>query len=130
VTKRVSPIDRVRAQIDELFAVSERAFGRDPRARGSAVGAPVGCRPWWRPRWRGFLARARYKHRDEDSPAGYSNGYQPPGTHQGILDAITTREGETAARPSRRYAITSLDALLDALLGYYTVSEQAARCPR
>jgi putative transposase len=79
VTKRVSPIDRVRAQIDELFATAERPLAEILEDVGrlsvrllmqTAVEAEVDA----------FLSRARYGRRDEESPAGYRNGYQPPAT--------------------------------------------------
>jgi transposase-like protein len=79
VTKGVSPIERVRAQIDELFAAPERPLAEILEDVGrlsvrllmqTAVEAEVEA----------FLARARYERRDEESPAGYRNGYQPPAT--------------------------------------------------
>jgi putative transposase len=79
VTKRVSPIDRVRAQIDELFATSERPLAEVLEDVGrlsvrllmqTAVEVEVEA----------FLSRARYERRGDDSPVGYRNGYQPPAT--------------------------------------------------
>lgn len=79
MTKGVSPIERVRAQIDELFAAPERPLAEILEDVGrlsvrllmqTAVEAEVEA----------FLARARYERRDEESPAGYRNGYQPPAT--------------------------------------------------
>jgi hypothetical protein len=79
VTKRVSPIDRVRAEIDQLFAATERPLTEILEDLGrlsvrllfqTAVEAEV----------ESFLCRARHERRDEDGPAGYRNGYQPPST--------------------------------------------------
>jgi hypothetical protein len=79
VTKRVSPIDRVRAEIDQLFAATERPLTEILEDVGrlsvrllfqTAVEAEV----------ESFLCRARHERRDEDGPAGYRNGYQPPST--------------------------------------------------
>lgn len=73
---RVSPIERVRAEIDQLFG-SDRPLTEvlEEVARLSvrlvmqtAVEAEV----------TGFLARDRYQRRDDDSPAGSRNGWQPP----------------------------------------------------
>jgi transposase-like protein len=79
VTKRVSPIERIRADIDGLFAATERPLTEILEDVGrlsvrlllqSAVEAEVEA----------FLDRSRYERRDEDSPVGYRNGYQPPAT--------------------------------------------------
>lgn len=79
MTKRVSPMERVRAQIDDLFSASDRPLTEILEEVGrlsvrllmqTAVEAEV----------EEFLSRARYVRRDEDSPAGYRNGYQPPAT--------------------------------------------------
>jgi putative transposase len=76
VQNRVSPIERVRAEIDQLFG-SDRPLTEvlEEVARLSvrlvmqtAVEAEV----------TGFLARDRYQRRDDDSPAGSRNGWQPP----------------------------------------------------
>jgi putative transposase len=78
VSKRVSPTERLRAQIDELFA-SERdlALVLEDVARLSvrlmtqtAVEAEVDE----------FLGRARYERRDDDDRPGSRNGWQPPAT--------------------------------------------------
>jgi putative transposase len=78
VSKRVSPTDRLRAEVDELFG-----SGRDlvvileDVARvcvrlmmQTALEAEVDA----------FLGRARYQRRDADGPAGSRNGWQPPTT--------------------------------------------------
>jgi transposase-like protein len=78
VSKRVSPTERLRAQIDELFA-SERDLATvlEDVARLSvrlmmqtAVEAEVDE----------FLGRARYERRDDDDRPGSRNGWQPPAT--------------------------------------------------
>lgn len=75
---RVSPTERVRAEINELFG-SDRPLTEvlEEVARLSvrlvmqtAVEAEVTS----------FLARDRYQRRDGDSPAGSRNGWQPPAT--------------------------------------------------
>jgi hypothetical protein len=79
VTKRVSPIDRVRAEIDQLFAATERPLTEILEDVGrlfvrllfqTAVEAEV----------ESLLCRARHERRDEDPPTGYRNGYQPAST--------------------------------------------------
>jgi putative transposase len=78
VSKRVSPTERLRAEVDELFASSrDLAAILEDVARVSvrlmlqtALEAEVDA----------FLGRARYQRRTEDSPAGSRNGWQPPTT--------------------------------------------------
>ncbi|MGH9022137.1 MAG: IS256 family transposase [Acidimicrobiia bacterium] len=78
MSKRVSPTERIRAQIDELFAsdreltaVLEEVARLSVRlVMQSAVETEV----------TEFLGRLRYERRDEDSPAGSRNGFQPPMT--------------------------------------------------
>jgi putative transposase len=78
VSKRVSPTERLRAEVDELFASSrDLAAILEDVARVSvrlmlqtALEAEVDA----------FLGRARYQRRAEDSPAGSRNGWQPPTT--------------------------------------------------
>jgi len=78
VARRVSPTERVRAQIDELFG-SDRTLTEvlEEVARLSvrlvmqaAVEAEVET----------VLGRGRYERRGDDAPAGYRNGWQPPAT--------------------------------------------------
>jgi putative transposase len=78
VARRVSPTERVRAQIDELFG-SDRTLTEvlEEVARLSvrlfmqtAVEAQVET----------VLGRGRYERRGQDAPAGYRNGWQPPAT--------------------------------------------------
>jgi putative transposase len=78
VSKRVSPTERLRAELDELFASSrDLAAILEDVARVSvrlmmqtALEAEVDA----------FLGRARYQRREEDGPAGSRNGWQPPTT--------------------------------------------------
>jgi putative transposase len=78
VSKRVSPTERLRAEVDELFASSrDLATILEDVARVSvrlmmqtALEAEVDA----------FLGRARYQRREEDGPAGNRNGWQPPTT--------------------------------------------------
>ena len=83
---RVSPIERVRAEIDELFG-SDRPLTEvlEEVARLSvrlvmqtAVEAEVNA----------FLGRGRYQRRDEDSPAGSRNGWQPPAAVRTTLGPV------------------------------------------
>jgi transposase-like protein len=69
----------IRAQIDDLFAASERPLTEILEDVGrlsvrllmqTAVEAEVEA----------FLCRARYERRDHDGPPGYRNGHQPPAT--------------------------------------------------
>ena len=87
MTKRVSPTERIRADIDHLFASTERPLTEILEDVGrltvrlfmqSAVEAEVDA----------FLARARYERRDEDSPAGSRNGFQPPATVKTTMGAV------------------------------------------
>src|SRR5215216_3543866 len=86
VSKRVSPTDRLRAEVDELFG-----SGRDLTsiledvARLSvrlmlqtALEAEVDA----------FLGRARYQRRDLDGPAGRRNGWQPPTSVKTTMGAV------------------------------------------
>src|SRR5215216_5050750 len=76
VTRRVSPTERIRAEIDELFG-SERdlASTLEDVARltvrlmmQAAIEAEVDE----------FLGRARYERRDVEDRPGSRNGFQPP----------------------------------------------------
>lgn len=86
MSKRVSPTERVRAQIDELFA-SERdlASTLEDVARltvrlvmQTAIEAEVDE----------FLGRARYERRDDDTRAGSRNGFQPPTAVKTTMGAV------------------------------------------
>jgi putative transposase len=86
VPNRVSPIERVRAEIDELFG-SDRPLTEvlEEVARLSvrlvmqtAVEAEVSA----------FLARDRYQRRDEASPAGSRNGWQPAAAVRTTMGAV------------------------------------------
>jgi putative transposase len=76
VAGRVSPTERARAEIDELFASDpDLALILEEVARLSvrlllqtALEAEVEA----------FLGRARYQRRTEEHPAGVRNGWQPP----------------------------------------------------
>lgn len=78
MTRRVSPTERVRADIDELFASgADLASTLEDVARLSvrlmmqaAIEAEVDE----------FLGRARYQRRDEDDRPGSRNGHHPPST--------------------------------------------------
>ena len=78
MSKRVSPTERLRAEVDELFA-----SGRDLAAVLEDV-ARLSVRLMMQTALEAeldaFLGRARYQRRDEDSPAGSRNGWQPSTT--------------------------------------------------
>lgn len=76
MTKRVSPTDAIRGEIDQLFASTDRPLTEILEQVGqlsvrlimqAAVEAEVDA----------FLGRTRYERRDEDGPSGHRNGYQP-----------------------------------------------------
>jgi putative transposase len=76
VAPRVSPSERIRAEIDTLFASDQDL---------STVLEQVGrltVRLWMQQALEAevdtFLGRARYERRTEESPAGSRNGWQPP----------------------------------------------------
>jgi putative transposase len=86
VSKRVSPTDRLRAEVDELFG-----SGRDLTSiledvarlsvrlmMQTALEAEVDA----------FLGRARYQRRDVDGPAGRRNGWQPPTSVKTTMGAV------------------------------------------
>jgi Transposase, Mutator family len=75
VSKRVSPTERIRAEIDALFA-SERDLASTLEV------ARLGVRQMMQSAIEAegdeFLGRARYERRDEDDRPGSRNGFQPP----------------------------------------------------
>jgi len=94
VAQRVSPTSAIRAQIDELFS-SGRDLGTVLEEVGrltvrlmmqQAIEAEVDA----------FLGRERYERRDENTPAGYRNGHQPP------VAVKTTMGAVELARPKLR----------------------------
>src|ERR687897_3499131 len=94
VSKRVSPIERIRAEIDALFASDgDLASALEDVARLSvrlmmqaAIEAEVDE----------FLGRARYQRRGDDDRVGSRNGLQPPSavkTTMGPVEAARHRRG-------------------------------------
>jgi transposase-like protein len=86
VSKRVSPTERIRAQIDELFAgdvdlpsVLERVARLSVRLTFQSVVEEIVCEE---------LGRDRYERRSEHSPEGYRNGFQPARTIKTTLGAV------------------------------------------
>jgi putative transposase len=78
VAKRVSPTERLRAEVDELFA-----SGRDLAAileDVACVSVRLMLQAALEAEVDAFLGRARYQRRQEDGPAGSRNGWQPPTT--------------------------------------------------
>ena len=86
MSKRVSPTERLRAEVDELFA-----SGRDLAAILEDV-ARVSVRLMMQTALEAevdaFLGRGRYQRRDEDGPAGSRNGWQPPTTVHATMGAV------------------------------------------
>jgi len=89
MSKRVSPTERVRAQIDELFA-SGRSLAENLEDVAKltvrlmlqvAVEAEVDE----------FLGRARYEKRTDEHPAGSRNGWQPPAAIKSTMGAVELR---------------------------------------
>lgn len=84
MAQRVSPTERLRAQIDDLFASEEDLASvlqdvglltvRLPMQQ--AIEAEVDV----------FLGRRRYEPRTEEHPAGYRNGWQPPTAVKTTMD--------------------------------------------
>ncbi len=86
MTKRVSPIDRVRADIDQLFA-SERPLTEILEDVGR-LGVRLVFQTAVEAEVEAFLDRGRYQRRDEDSPAGSRNGYQPASTVKSTMGPV------------------------------------------
>jgi len=86
VAPRVSPTERLRAQIDQLFtsdqdlaSVLEEVGRLTVRLfMQQAIEAEVDV----------FLGRRRYEKRTEEHPAGYRNGWQPPAAVKTTMGAI------------------------------------------
>ncbi len=87
MTKRVSPIERVRVEMDQLFAATERPLTEILEEVGRlsvrlvfqvAVEAEVEA----------VLGRARHQRRVQDGPGGYRNGYQPPATVKTTMGSV------------------------------------------
>ena len=106
MTKRVSPIDRVRAEIDQLFAATERPLTEILEDVGrlsvrllfqTAVEVEV----------ESFLCRARHERRDEDGPPGYRNGYQPASTVKTTIGRSSCR-APSCATPTSGSALVCL----------------------
>ncbi len=90
MTKRVSPTDTIRADIDRLFCAIDRPLTEILEEVGRlsvrllmqhAVEAEVDA----------FLERSRYERRDEDAPDGYRNGHQPPATVKTTMGPVELR---------------------------------------
>lgn len=86
MSKRVSPIERIRAEIDDLFCgdvelgvVLEQVARLSVRLTFQTVIEEIVCDE---------LARDRYERRGEDSPEGYRNGFQPPRTIKTTLGPV------------------------------------------
>ena len=86
MSKRVSPTDRLRAVVDELFG-----SGRDLAAILEDV-ARVSVRLMLQTALEAevdaFLDRGRYQRRDPNGPAGSRNGWQPPTTVHTTMGAV------------------------------------------
>jgi putative transposase len=106
VALRVSPTEAIRAQINELFSseadllsVLEQVARLSVRLTFQSVVEEVVCDE---------LGRDRYERRDEASPEGYRNGWQPPRKLKTTLGPVEVQ------RPKLRHAHS---ALCDQLFG-------------
>jgi putative transposase len=93
VPARVSPVARVRAEIDQLFADPSRELG-DVVEEVARLGARLLLQTALEAEVTAFLGRDRYQ-RDPQSAAGYRNGHQP-------ITVKTTSGPVTLARPKLR----------------------------
>jgi putative transposase len=93
VPARVSPVARVRAEIDQLFADPARDLG-EVVEQVARLGARRLLQTALEAEVTAFLGRERYQ-RDPDSAAGYRNGHQP-------ITVKTTSGPVTLARPKLR----------------------------
>ena len=90
---RVSPVERVRAEIDQLFADPTRALG-DVVEDVARLGARLLLQTALEAEVTAFLGRERYQ-RDPVASAGYRNGHQP-------ITVRTTSGPVTLERPKLR----------------------------
>ena len=86
---RVSPIEGIRDEIHDLFG-SGRQLG-DVLEDVARLSVRLVIQSVWEAEVTGFLERDRYARRDDDSPAGSRNGYQPPSTIKTTLGAVQVR---------------------------------------
>jgi transposase-like protein len=93
VPARVSPVERVRAEIDQLFADPTRALG-DVVEDVARLGARLLLQTALEAEVTAFLGRERYQ-RDPVASAGYRNGHQP-------ITVRTTSGPVTLERPKLR----------------------------
>jgi putative transposase len=93
VPARVSPVDRVRAEIDQLFADPARDLG-DVMEDVARLGARLLLQTALEAEVTTFLGRERYQ-RDPDASPGYRNGHQP-------ITVKTTSGPVTLQRPKLR----------------------------
>jgi putative transposase len=78
VSRRVSPTDRLRAEVNELFGSGcDLAAILEDVAR---LGVRLMIQTALEAKVDAFLGRARYQRRDPDGPAGSRNGWQPATT--------------------------------------------------
>jgi putative transposase len=75
VPARVSPVERIRAQIDQLFTDPSRDLG-DIVENVARLGARLLLQSALEAEVTAFLGRERYQ-RDPDADPGYRNGHQP-----------------------------------------------------
>jgi putative transposase len=99
VAPRVSPTERIRAEIDELFAgdvelstVLEQVARLSVRLTFQTVVEEIVCDE---------LGRDRYQRRDEDGPEGYRNGFQPPRTIKTTLGPVELQRPKLRGAQSR-----------------------------
>jgi len=93
VPARVSPVERVRAEIDQLFADPSRDLG-EVVEEVARLGARLLLQTALEAEVTAFLGRERYQH-DPDANPGHRNGHQP-------LTVKTTSGPLTLQRPKLR----------------------------
>lgn len=86
---RVSPIEGIRDEINELFG-SGRQLG-DVLEDVARLSVRLVIQQVWEAEVSAFLERDRYQRRTPDAPAGARNGYQPPATIKTTLGPVEVR---------------------------------------
>lgn len=86
---RVSPIEGIRDEIHELFGSGRQLT--DVLEDVASLSVRLVIQSVWEAEVTGFLERERYQRREEDSPTGARNGYQPPSTIKTTLGAVEVR---------------------------------------
>jgi transposase-like protein len=89
VSVRVSPIEGIRDEIHELFGSGRQLT--DVLEDVARLSVRLVIQSVWETEVASFLERDRYQRREEGSPVGSRNGYQPPSTIKTTLGAVEVR---------------------------------------